>query len=80
MNLNSHTRYFFGEGYIYGKELHLRNLGFESLYPKGEVDPIPEWIYDLVVKPCVKAGIIPSEDYVNSAVINDYQPKGERTH
>ena len=47
----------------------------ERLYPPGEVDEIPKWIHNLVVKPLVKAGII-EDGFVNSAVINDYQPGG----
>jgi alkylated DNA repair protein alkB family protein 5 len=69
------SRYFFGEGYIYGSQMKTRGAGNEKLFPKGEVDPIPQWIFDLVVDPLVKAGIIP-EGFVNSAVINDYQPGG----
>lgn len=47
----------------------------ERLYPQGEVDPIPEWIDKMVIQPIVKAGIVP-DGFVNSAVINDYQPGG----
>jgi alkylated DNA repair protein alkB family protein 5 len=36
-------RYFFGEGYIYGGQLKTRGPGQEKLYPRGEVDPIPQW-------------------------------------
>ena len=68
-------RYFFGEGYIYGSQMKKRGPGNERLYPKGEVDPIPDWIFELIVDPLVKAGIIP-EGFVNSAVINDYLPGG----
>lgn len=49
--------------------------GMERLYPPGEVDPIPDWVTELVVYPLVKAGIV-SENFINSAVINDYQPGG----
>jgi alkylated DNA repair protein alkB family protein 5 len=52
-----------------------RGPGNERLYPKGEVDPIPDWIFELIVDPLVKAGIIP-EGFVNSAVTNDYLPGG----
>ena len=68
-------KYFFGEGYTYGSQLAKRGPGNERLYAKGEVDPIPEWIFDMVVKPLVKKKIIP-EGFVNSAVINDYLPGG----
>lgn len=47
----------------------------ERLYPHGEVDDIPRWIHQLVVPPLVDAGIVP-KDFINSVVINDYQPKG----
>lgn len=69
------NKYFFGEGYTYGSQLEKKGPGMERLYPKGEVDDIPKWIDDLVVKPIVKAGLIP-EGFVNSAVINDYLPGG----
>ena len=52
-------------------------MGNERLFPPGEVDPIPKWIYELVVRPIVRAGIISDEEYINSVVINDYEPKGE---
>lgn len=67
------SKYFFGERYTYGKEL--KGPGNECLYPKEFVDPIPEWIIDLVIKPLEIGGIVPS-GFVNSAVINDYQPGG----
>ena len=69
------TKYFFGEGYTYGGQLKTRGPGNEKLYPKGEVDPIPDWIYDLVIKPIEDSGMIP-KNWVNSAVVNDYQPGG----
>lgn len=69
------SKYFFGEGYTYGSQLEKKGPGMERLYPKGEVDDIPSWIDELVVKPIVKAGLIP-EGFVNSAVINDYLPGG----
>ena len=69
------TKYFFGEGYTYGKQLSGRGLGHEKLYPKGEVDEIPEWIKEHVIDKLVKAGIVP-KGFVNSAVINDYLPGG----
>lgn len=53
-----------------------RGAGKEKLYPSGEVDPIPDWIFDLIVDPIVKAGILPHRTQVNSAVINDYLPGG----
>ena len=69
------TKYFFGEGYTYGGQLKTRGPGNEKLYPKGEVDPIPDWIYNLVIKPIEASGMIP-KDWVNSAVVNDYLPGG----
>lgn len=69
------NKYFFGEGYIYGNQLKVRGYGNEKLYPQGECDPIPSWIFDLVVDPIVEAGLLP-EGFVNSVVINDYQKGG----
>lgn len=69
------TKYFFGERYTYGKELSGRGLGYEKLYPKGEVDEIPDWIREHVLDKIVDAGIVP-KGFVNSAVINDYLPGG----
>lgn len=69
------NKYFFGEGYTYGSQLEKKGPGMERLYPKGEVDEIPDWIDELVVKPIVKAGLVP-DGWFNSAVINDYMPGG----
>lgn len=69
------NKYFFGEGYTYGSQLAKKGPGNERLYSKGEVDDIPRWVERQVVQPLVKAGIVP-EDFVNSAVINDYKPGG----
>lgn len=69
------NKYFFGEGYTYGAQLEKRGPGQERLYSKGEVDEIPTWVHELVIDPLVARGIIP-EGFVNSAVINDYQPGG----
>ena len=49
--------------------------GQEKLYPKGEVNDIPDWVTDLVIKPLEDSKIIP-RDYVNTAVINEYMPGG----
>ncbi|XP_052820452.1 RNA demethylase ALKBH5-like [Mya arenaria] len=68
-------KYFFGEGYTYGSQLEKKGPGMERLYPKGEVDDIPQWINDLVIKPIENAGLVP-KGFVNSAVINDYMPGG----
>lgn len=69
------NKYFFGEGYTYGSQLEKRGPGQERLYRKGEVDEIPSWVHELVIKRLVSNGVIP-EGFVNSAVINDYQPGG----
>ncbi|XP_063240243.1 RNA demethylase ALKBH5-like isoform X2 [Bacillus rossius redtenbacheri] len=69
------NKYFFGEGYTYGSQLSKRGPGMERLYPPGEVDPIPDWVRELVIKPLVGANIVP-DGFINSAVINDYQPGG----
>ncbi|XP_076846087.1 RNA demethylase ALKBH5 [Brachyhypopomus gauderio] len=69
------NKYFFGEGYTYGAQLERRGPGQERLYPEGEVDEIPAWVRELVIERLVARGVIP-EGFVNSAVINDYQPGG----
>lgn len=69
------NKYFFGEGYTYGAQLEKRGPGQERLYAKGEVDDIPDWVHELVIKRLVSHGVVP-EGFVNSAVINDYQPGG----
>ncbi|XP_036408939.1 RNA demethylase ALKBH5-like [Megalops cyprinoides] len=69
------NKYFFGEGYTYGSQLEKKGPGQERLYSKGEVDEIPNWVHELVIKKLIANHIIP-EDFVNSAVINDYQPGG----
>ena len=68
-------KYFFGEGYTYGKQMNERGPGQERLYARGVVDDIPKWIFDMVEKKIVNAGIVP-KNFINSAVINDYQPGG----
>ena len=73
------NKYFFGEGYTYGAQVagsgSRKGPGNERLYPVGAVDEIPDWIRELVEKPLVQAKLIP-EGFMNSAVINDYQPGG----
>ncbi|XP_051558795.1 RNA demethylase ALKBH5 [Myxocyprinus asiaticus] len=69
------NKYFFGEGYTYGSQLEKRGPGQERLYSKGEVDEIPDWVYEMVINRLVSQSVIP-EGFVNSAVINDYQPGG----
>ena len=68
-------KYFFGEGYTYGKQMSERGPGQERLYARGVVDDIPRWIFDMVEKKIVNAGIVP-KNFINSAVINDYQAGG----
>ena len=69
------NKYFFGEGYTYGKQMAEKGPGQERLYARGVVDDIPQWIFDMVEKKIVEAGIVP-KNFINSAVINDYQPGG----
>ncbi|XP_054762931.2 RNA demethylase ALKBH5-like [Lytechinus pictus] len=69
------NKYFFGEGYTYGSQLTKKGPGQERLYPRGEVDDIPQWVEELVISRVVEAGLIP-HGFINSAVINDYQPGG----
>lgn len=69
------NKYFFGEGYTYGPQLAQKGPGMERLYPKGEVDEIPDWIDKMVVQPLYEANFLP-KGFVNSAVINDYLPGG----
>ena len=69
------NKYFFGEGYTYGSQMAKRGPGQERLYAHGEVDDVPDWIYQLIVKPVVDAKLLP-EGFVNSAAINDYMPGG----
>lgn len=49
--------------------------GMERLYPRNDIEPIPLWLEELVIKPLVRNKIVP-ENFINSAVINDYQPGG----
>ncbi|OCT61759.1 hypothetical protein XELAEV_18047788mg [Xenopus laevis] len=60
------NKYFFGEGYTYGAQLQRRGPGQERLYPKGEVDEIPGWVHELLIRRLVEHRIIP-EGFVNSA-------------
>ncbi|KAG5893630.1 hypothetical protein JTB14_015069 [Gonioctena quinquepunctata] len=68
---NLRQKYFFGERYTYGKQAK----SMEKLYPKNSVDPIPTWIKIYIINPLTAAKILP-ENFVNSVVINDYQPGG----
>ena len=40
-------------------EVSPKGPGNEELYPEGEVDPIPSWVTDMVIKPIEEAGIVP---------------------
>ena len=54
------SKYFFGEGYTYGSQIGAKKgPGMEKLYAKGEVDPIPQWVMDLVVLPLENAKMRP---------------------
>ncbi|XP_057671865.1 RNA demethylase ALKBH5-like [Diorhabda carinulata] len=68
-------KYFFGERYTYGSQNGENGIGSERLYPKNSVDPIPTWITKGIINPLIEAKILP-KDFVNSVVINDYQPGG----
>lgn len=47
----------------------------ERVYPQCAVEPVPVWLEELVVRPLERVGLLP-QDFVNSAVINVYQPGG----
>ncbi|XP_061027703.1 RNA demethylase ALKBH5-like, partial [Eubalaena glacialis] len=65
----------FGEGYTYGAQLQKRWPGQERLYLSGDADEIPEWVHQLVIQKLVVHRVIPA-GFVNSAVLNYYQPGG----
>ncbi|XP_078482402.1 RNA demethylase ALKBH5 [Ciona intestinalis] len=69
------VKYFFGEGYTYGKQMNQKGPGQERLYQKGVVDPIPNWVFKKLVKPLEDCGMI-KKKWITSAVINDYYPGG----
>ncbi|CAG0882194.1 unnamed protein product [Darwinula stevensoni] len=69
------NKYFFGEGYTYGNQLERKGQGMERLFPPGQVDSIPAWIFDLVVKPLEKANIVP-KGWINSVALNYYEAGG----
>ena len=39
------------------------------------MDPIPDWVTELVIRPVEEAGMVRA-GWLNSAVINDYMPGG----
>jgi len=61
-------KYFFGHGYTYGRGMR----GQEELLPTGAVDPIPDWMWQLLVKPLEARGVVP-RGWIDSAVMNDYR-------
>jgi len=65
------NKYFFGEGYTYGKFMAESGPGKEQVYPKGEVDEIPKWIEKHIIKKLYDDNIV-EEGFINSAVINEY--------
>jgi len=69
------NKYFFGEGYTYGKQMEHKGPGQERLHVKGDVDEIPTWIQKHVVQKIYDKKIVP-EGFINSAVVNEYFPGG----
>ena len=69
------NKYFFGEGYTYGKQMEQKGPGQERLHKKGDVDEIPNWIKKHVIQRIYDKKIVP-EGWINSAVINEYFPGG----
>ena len=69
------NKYFFGEGYTYGKQMNHRGPGQERLHAKGEVDEIPKWIQKHVIQKVYDEKLVP-EGFINSAVVNEYFPGG----
>ncbi|XP_065659313.1 RNA demethylase ALKBH5 [Hydra vulgaris] len=69
------NKYFFGEGYTYGKHMESKGPGQERLFKKGEVDKIPNWIQKHVIKKLYDDKVVP-EGFINSVVINEYFPGG----
>jgi len=63
----SRTKYFFGHGYTYGV-----GHGREEILPEGAVDPIPMWMWQLLVAPLEARGIV-RPGWINSVVMNDYR-------
>lgn len=69
------NKYFFGEGYTYGKQMDEQGPGKEKIYAKGEVDEIPKWIEKHVIKRLYDENIV-KDGFINSAVVNEYFPGG----
>lgn len=62
------SKYFFGCGYTYGRGMR----GREELLPLGAVDPIPFWMWHLLVRPLEERGVVPP-GWIDSVVMNDYR-------
>lgn len=69
------NKYFFGEGYTYGKQMEHKGPGQERLHLKGDVDEIPKWIQKHVIQKIYDKKIVP-EGFINSVVVNEYFPGG----
>lgn len=69
------NKYFFGEGYTYGKQMEHKGPGQERLHPKGDVDEIPKWVQKHVIQKLYDKKLVP-DGFINSAVINEYFPGG----
>lgn len=69
------NKYFFGEGYTYGKQMAQKGPGQERLHKVGEVDEIPSWIMKHIIQKVYDAKIVP-HGWINSCVINEYFPGG----
>lgn len=69
------NKYFFGEGYTYGKQMLQKGPGSERLHRKGDVDDIPRWVSKHIISRLVNDKIVPT-NWINSCVINEYFPGG----
>ncbi|XP_066929908.1 RNA demethylase ALKBH5-like [Clytia hemisphaerica] len=69
------NKYFFGEGYTYGKQMEHKGPGQERLHVKGDVDEIPKWIQKHIVQKVYEEKLVP-DGWINSAVVNEYFPGG----
>eukprot|EP00927_Polykrikos_kofoidii_P072147 TRINITY_DN68299_c0_g1_i1.p1 TRINITY_DN68299_c0_g1~~TRINITY_DN68299_c0_g1_i1.p1 ORF type:complete len:632 (-),score=85.75 TRINITY_DN68299_c0_g1_i1:144-1949(-) len=62
------SKFFFGCGYTYGRGMR----GHEELLPLGAVDPIPSWMWRLLVRPMEERGVVPY-GWIDSVVMNEYR-------
>ncbi|KAF5269578.1 hypothetical protein FQR65_LT05916 [Abscondita terminalis] len=66
---------------FFWRTLHLwaadvaERFGNGTVVSPGMVDPIPLWMYLYVINPLIAANVVEA-DFINSAVINEYQPGG----